>query len=119
VFLRTPGGFLARIRVFARTTAQKTNRYGPVHGSGAPPQTRQGQTTMRNTIIALALAAAALTAGTSASQAGYGHGYGYGHRYYQPSYTYYQPTYYCHTVTFRVYDEYACEYVYRTKQVCN
>ena len=70
---------------------------------------RTGPTSMRNTIIALALAAAALAAGTSASQAGYGYGY----------HTYYQPSYYCHTVTFRVYDEYACEYVYRTKQVCN
>ena len=68
---------------------------------------------MRNTIIALALAAAALTAGTSASQAGYGHRY---HSYgYQQ--TYYQPT--CHYVTFSVYDEYSCQYVYRTKQVCN
>ena len=73
---------------------------------------------MRNTIIALALAAAALTAGTSASQAhyynsyGYNSGYGYG---YQQSY--YQPT--CHYVTFSVYDEYSCQYVYRTKEVCN
>ena len=74
---------------------------------------------MRNTIIALALAAAALTAGTSASQAGYG--YGYGHHYsYQPSYNYYQPTYYsCHTISFQVWDDYSCQYVYRTKQVCN
>ena len=71
---------------------------------------------MRKTLIALALAAAALTAGTSASMAGgYGydnHGYGYG---YQQNY--YQPT--CHTVTFKVYDEYTYQYVYRTKQVCN
>ena len=74
---------------------------------------------MRNTIIALALAAAALTAGTSASQAGYGHSYGYDNYSYGYQQTYYQPSYYCHTVTFRVYDEYACEYVYRTKQVCN
>ena len=72
--------------------------------------------TMRKTLIALALAAAALTAGTSASLAGgYGydnHSYGYG---YQQNY--YQPT--CHTVTFKVYDEYTYQYVYRTKQVCN
>jgi len=71
---------------------------------------------MRKTLIALALAAAALTAGTSASLAGgYGydnHSYGYG---YQQNY--YQPT--CHTVTFKVYDEYTYQYVYRTKQVCN
>ena len=73
---------------------------------------------MRKTIIALALAAAALTAGTSASQAGYGYGYhnSYSYGYQQ---TYYQPTYYCHYVTFQVYDDYSCSYVYRTKQVCN
>ena len=71
---------------------------------------------MRNTIIALALAAAALTAGTSASQAHY---YGYGYNSYSYGYkqTYYQPT--CHYVTFQVYDSYSCEYVYRTKEVCN
>ena len=75
---------------------------------------------MRNTIIALALAAAALTAGTSASQAGYGHRYhSYGYDIYSYGYqqTYYQPT--CHYVSFQVYDEYSCQYVYRTKQVCN
>ena len=90
-----------------------------VHESGAPPRTRTRTTTMRNTIIALALAAAALTAGTSASQAGYGHSYGYDNYSYGYQQTYYQPTYYCHTVTFQVYDEYSCQYVYRTKQVCN
>ena len=76
---------------------------------------------MRNTIIALALAAAALTAGTSASQAGYGHGYrSYGYDNYSYGYqqTYYQP-HYCRTVSFRVWDDYACEYVYRTKQICD
>ena len=77
---------------------------------------------MRKTLLALALAAAALTAGTSASQAGYGHHYGYNsYDYgYQPTYTYqtyYQPV--CHTVTFSVWDEYSCSYVYRTKEVCN
>ena len=72
---------------------------------------------MRNTLIALALAAAALTAGTSASQAGYGHSYGYDNYSYGYQQTYYQPT--CHYVTFSVYDEYSCQYVYRTKQVCN
>ena len=73
---------------------------------------------MRKTLIALALAAAALTAGTSASQAGYGHHYGYNsYSYgYQQTY-YYQPT--CHTITFSVWDEYSCSYVYRTKEVCN
>jgi len=69
---------------------------------------------MRKTIIALALAGAALTAGTSASQAGYYHNYGYNYGY-QPTY-YYQPV--CHTVTFRVWDDYSYTYVYRTKQVC-
>lgn len=74
---------------------------------------------MRKTLLTLAVAAAALTAGISASQAG---GYGYDNDYdsgYTPSYhaTYYQPS--CHTVTVRVYDEYSCEYVYRTKEVCN
>ena len=75
---------------------------------------------MRNTLIALALAAAALTAGTSASQAGYGHryhSYGYDNYSYGYQQTYYQPT--CHYVSFQVYDEYSCQYVYRTKQVCN
>ena len=73
---------------------------------------------MRKTLISLALAAAALTVGVSASEAHYGN-YGYGYSYgYQQSY--YAPTYYsCHTITFRVYDEYSCEYVYRTKEVCN
>ena len=77
---------------------------------------------MRKTLIALALAATALTAGTSASQAGYGHHYGYnsyGYNSYSYGYqqTYYQPT--CHTITFSVWDEYSCSYVYRSKEVCN
>lgn len=79
---------------------------------------------MRKTLIALALAGAALTAGTTASQAHYYHSYGYnnyGYSYgysYQPTY-YYQPSYYCHTVTYSVWDDYSCSYVYRTKQICN
>ena len=73
---------------------------------------------MRNTIIALALAAAALTAGTSASEAHYyGNSYGYDNYSYGYQQTYYQPT--CHYVTFSVYDDYSCQYVYRTKEVCN
>ena len=71
---------------------------------------------MRNTIIALALAAAALTAGTSASEAHY-YSYGYDNYSYSYQQTYYQPT--CHYVTFSVYDDYSCQYVYRTKEVCN
>ena len=71
---------------------------------------------MRKTLIALALAAAALTAGTTASQAHY-YSYGYDNYSYGYQQTYYQPT--CHHVTFSVYDEYSCQYVYRTKQVCN
>ena len=76
---------------------------------------------MRNTLLALVLAAGALGVATTASEAhyrynsyGYGDSYGYGYQQ-----TYYQPTYYCHTVTFQVYDEYSCQYVYRTKEVCN
>ena len=46
---------------------------------------------------------------------GYGYDSGYSYGYQQ---TYYQP-HYCHTVSFQVYDEYSCEYVYRTKEVCN
>ena len=114
--LRTVNGAALHYSLFIKAA----HRRGP----------RTGPTSIRNTIIALALAAAALAAGTSASQAGYGYGYhsyyqpSYtyyqpSYTYYQPSYTYYQPTYYCHTVTFQVYDEYSCEYVYRTKQVCN
>ena len=76
---------------------------------------------MRKTLLALTLAAAALTAGTSASQAGYGHNYGYNSHGYGSDYgyqqSYYQPT--CHYVTFQVYDEYSCQYVTRTKEVCN
>ena len=108
--------------VLTRTSGRENLRYG-LSIDAAPREPRTGSVTMRKTLIALALAAAALTAGTSASQAGYGYGYhSYyqpSYTYYQPSYTYYQPTYYCHTVTFQVYDEYSCEYVYRTKQVCN
>ena len=75
---------------------------------------------MRKTLIALALAVTALTAGTSASEAhyrygGYGYGYGYSNYGYHQTY-YYQPS--CHYVSYRVYDDYACEYVYRTKEVC-
>jgi len=76
---------------------------------------------MRKTILALVLAAGALGAATTASEAhyrynsGYGYDSGYSYGYQQ---TYYQP-HYCHTVSFQVYDEYSCEYVYRTKEVCN
>jgi len=59
---------------------------------------------------------------TTASEAGYrhhGYGYGYGNSYdYGYQQTYYQP-HYCQTVSFRVWDDYSCEYVYRTKEVCN
>jgi|EndMetStandDraft_4_1072995.scaffolds.fasta_scaffold222100_2 hypothetical protein len=101
--------------VLTRTSGRENLRYG-LSIDAAPREPRTGSVTMRKTLIALALAAAALTAGTSASLAGgYGydnHSYGYG---YQQNY--YQPT--CHTVTFKVYDEYTYQYVYRTKQVCN
>ena len=76
---------------------------------------------MRNTLLALVLAAGALGVATTASQAGYGH-HGYQQSYdYQPSYDYQQTSSYydCRTVSFRVWDEYSCEYVYRTKEVCN
>ena len=75
---------------------------------------------MRKTILALVLAAGALGVATTASEAGYrhhGYGYGYGDSSgYQQ--TYYQPRY-CQTVSFRVWDDYSCEYVYRTKEVCS
>jgi hypothetical protein len=88
-----------------------------------PPNPDTGFETMRKTIVALALAAAALAAGTSASQAHYYHGYGYNsygyNSYGYNSYSYsYQPTYYCHTITYSVWDDYSCSYVYRTKEVC-
>jgi hypothetical protein len=76
---------------------------------------------MRKTLLALVLAAGALGVATTASEAhyrsygGYG-GYSYGGYGYQQ--TYYQP-HYCRTVSFRVWDDYACEYVYRTKQICD
>ena len=77
---------------------------------------------MRKTILALVLAAGALGVATTASEAGYGHhgyGYGYGNSYdYGYQQTYYQPRY-CRTVSFRVWDDYSCEYVYRTKEICN
>lgn len=72
-------------------------------------------------LSAAALSAMAIT--TSQAEAHYG--YGYGHPHYS-SYSYsYQPS--CYTeqrpVTFRVWDDYACEYVlrtvYRDYQVCN
>ena len=82
---------------------------------------------MRNTLIALFLAASALGAASTGASAGYGHGHGYGYSYdyqpsYQPSYepTYQVSTYYsCNTVSFQVWDEYTCQYVIRTKQICH
>ena len=75
---------------------------------------------MRNTLLALVLAAGALGVATTASEAHYrygGYSYGYDNSYgYQQ--TYYQP-HYCHTVSFSVWDDYSCQYVYRTKEVCN
>jgi hypothetical protein len=87
------------------------------------------------------IAAAALTAmAFGASQAdahGYGYGYGYGYNNYSYSnygyghhnnyysYTQYQPSCYTQSrpITIRVWDEYYCEYVfktvYRAYQVCN
>ena len=73
---------------------------------------------MRKTLLALVLAAGALGVATTASEAGYrhhGYGNGYGYGYQQ---TYYQPRY-CRFVSFRVWDEYSYEYVYRTKKICN
>jgi len=76
---------------------------------------------LRKTLLAATLAAGALFAATTGSQAhyyggGYGgyHNYGYSYRYYQPTYNYYS----CRTITFSVWDDYSCSYVYRTKQIC-
>ena len=77
---------------------------------------------IRKTLLAATLAAGALFSATTGSQAhyyggGYGHyygGYNYSYRYAQPTYNYYS----CHTVSFQVWDDYSCTYVYRTKQIC-
>ena len=80
---------------------------------------------MRNTLLAHFLAASALGAASTGASAGYGHGHGYSYDYqpsYQPSYepTYQVSTYYsCNTVSFQVWDEYSCQYVIRTKQICH
>ena len=79
---------------------------------------------MRNTLIALVLAASALGAASSGASAGYGHRHGYIQRLRRPT-TSYEPTYQvstyysCNTVSFQVWDEYSCQYVIRTKQICN
>ncbi|MDQ0473336.1 hypothetical protein [Labrys wisconsinensis] len=75
---------------------------------------------MRKTLLALVLAAGALGAATTASEAHYRSygGYGYGGYNYGYQQTYYQPSY-CRTVSFRVWDDYSCEYVYRTKEICD
>jgi hypothetical protein len=68
------------------------------------------------------LAASALGAASSGASAhGYGHSYGYSYDY-QPSYepTYQVSSYYsCRTVSFQVWDEYSCQYVIRTKEICH
>jgi hypothetical protein len=123
VRLCTAAPFLGPPRVSLRTAVRiKLSYIDP--NDAAPRGPGLGQTKMRNTLIALALAAAALAAGTSASQAGYNsygyNSYGYSSGYssdYSYQQTYYQPT--CHYVTFQVYDEYSCQYVTRTKQVCS
>jgi hypothetical protein len=83
----------------------------------------------KKTLIA-AVALSALALGASQAEAhgygygyGYGNGYGYHHSHYN-SYSYYQPS--CDTqsrpVTIRVWDDYSCEYIFRTVyrdyQVC-
>jgi hypothetical protein len=79
-------------------------------------------------ILLSAAALSALVLGASQAHAGYGYGHGYGYHHYKPhyrSYSYYKP--YCHTVsrpvTIRVWDDYSCEYIFRTVyrdyRICN
>jgi hypothetical protein len=73
-------------------------------------------------ILMTAAALSALTFGASAANAHYSsYGYNYGYSYnYRPAYSYsynsYQPSCYYKTipVTIRVWDDYYCEYTYRT-----
>jgi hypothetical protein len=79
----------------------------------------------KKTLIAAA-ALSTLVLGASAANAGYayggyghGYGYGYGHGYgygYGYHHTEYQPSCYSESrpVTIRVWDDYSCEYVFRT-----
>jgi hypothetical protein len=109
-----------------RTPPGAGTRYGPFIEAALPPQANTRMIAMlRKTLLAATLAVGALVAATTGSQAGYGHGYGYGHGGYNYGYSYrYQPhydysSYYsCRTISFRVWDEYSYQYVYRTKQIC-
>jgi hypothetical protein len=74
-------------------------------------------------ILMTAAALSALTFGASAANAHYNSGYGYNYGYsynYRPAYSYsyssYQPTCYYKSVpvTIRVWNDYYCEYTYKT-----
>jgi hypothetical protein len=73
-------------------------------------------TSMFKKILLSAAALSGLVLCASQAEAGYGYGYGYGH--YRPHYSYscYEPHCYSvsHPVTIRVWEDYSCEYIFRT-----
>ncbi|MEW9310604.1 hypothetical protein ACETRX_07535 [Labrys portucalensis] len=82
---------------------------------------------MRKIFLTLAFAATAFTAATASSFAddcdnGYASNYNYPtySNSYRVTQTYSRTTYYdCRTVSYRVWDDYAQSYIYRTREVCN